>query len=146
MSNELAKENFRKFLKENSYRNTPERFEVLDVILNKDGHFDADDLFVNLKTINSKVSRATVYNTLDILQECGIVSRYRFGENHSKYEKTFGRPQHDHLICLECGDIIEFIDERIIKIQKTVCKENNFTQTSSTFQIFGLCHKCQIKK
>ncbi|MEK7819443.1 MAG: Fur family transcriptional regulator [Bacteroidota bacterium] len=145
MIEELAKENFKKYLKSNDYRVTPERFEVLEAILQKDGHFDADELFLKMKTNESKVSRATVYNTLDLLQECGIISRYRFGENHSRYEKAIGRPHHDHLICLECGDIIEFVNQKLLKIQKDVCKENNFKSTNSTLQIFGKCNKCQTK-
>ena len=76
-----------------------------------------------MKTNESKVSRATVYNTLDLLQECGIISRYRFGENHSRYEKAIGRPHHDHLICLECGDIIEFVNQKLLKIQKMFVKK-----------------------
>lgn len=145
MNNEIVKETLKKYLKDNKYRNTPERYEVLDVILNEEGHFDADELYVNLKKINSKVSRATVYNTLEILLECGIVSRYRFGENHSRYEKNIGKPHHEHLVCLECGEIIEFTNNQILKIQNKVCEENKFQPTSATFQIFGYCQKCQIK-
>lgn len=143
MDSALAKENFTKYLKAGSYRITPERFVILDVIMNYDGHFDADELFFQVKTSGQKVSRATVYNTLDLLQDCGLISKYRFGENHSRYEKAFGRPHHHHLICLECGDIIEFVNERIEKIQKEVSEENKFKVQTSTLQIFGICQKCQ---
>ncbi len=143
MDSTLAKENFTKYLKAGSYRITPERFVILDVIMNYDGHFDADELFFQVKTSGQKVSRATVYNTLDLLQDCGLISKYRFGENHSRYEKAFGRPHHHHLICLECGDIIEFVNERIEKIQKEVSDENKFKVQTSTLQIFGVCQKCQ---
>ena len=143
MDIELAKDNFTQYLKSGHYRITPERFVILDAVMNFDGHFDADELFFQMKTNGQKVSRATVYNTLDLLQDCGLISKYRFGENHSRYEKAFGRPQHHHLICLECGDIIEFVSDRIEKIQKEVCIENNFKAQTTTLQIFGICTKCQ---
>jgi Fur family ferric uptake transcriptional regulator len=86
-----------------------------------------------------------VYNTLDILQDCGLVSKYRFAENTSRYEKAFGKPHHHHLICLQCGDIIEFINEKLEEIQEGVCAEKNFSAQSSTLQIFGTCSKCRKK-
>jgi Fur family ferric uptake transcriptional regulator len=116
---------------------------VLDAVMNIDGHFDADELFAQMRTGGQKVSRATVYNTLDLLQDCGLISKYRFGENHSRYEKAFGRPHHHHLICLECGEIIEFVNDRIEKVQSEVCKENNFNAQTTTLQIFGICSQCQ---
>lgn len=139
----LAKENFTEYLKSGNYRITPERFTILEAVFNFDGHFDADELFFQLKGGGQKVSRATVYNTLDLLVDCGLISKYRFGENHSRYEKVFGRPHHDHLICLQCGDIIEFENDKIVKIQAEVCKEKKFKAQSSTLQIFGVCSKCQ---
>ena len=143
MDSALAKENFTKYVKSGSYRITPERFVILEAVMNYDGHFDADELFFQVKTSGQKVSRATVYNTLDLLQDCGLISKYRFGENHSRYEKAFGRPHHHHLICLECGDIIEFVNDRIEKIQKEVSDDNKFKVQTSTLQIFGICSKCQ---
>ncbi len=138
-----AKESFTKFLKAGNYRVTPERFVILEAVLNSKGHFDADELYLKIKSSGHKVSRATVYNTLDLLQEFGFISKYRFGENHSRFEKTFGRPHHDHLICLECGEIIEFVNDKILQIQTEVCKEKKFRPQSSTLQIFGICSKCQ---
>jgi Fur family transcriptional regulator, ferric uptake regulator len=143
MDIELAKENFTKYLKSGNYRITPERFIILEAVLMIEGHFDADELFFQMKTNGQKVSRATVYNTLDLLQDCGLISKYRFGENHSRYEKAFGRPHHHHLICLECGDIIEFVNDKIENIQEEVCTTNSFKSQTSTLQIFGVCSKCQ---
>jgi Fur family ferric uptake transcriptional regulator len=92
-----------------------------------------------------KISKATVYNTLDLLQECGLVSKYRFAEKMSRYEKAFGRPQHHHLICLECGDIIEFVNDHLDTLQDEVCGEKGFTPQSSSLQVFGTCSKCKKK-
>jgi Fur family transcriptional regulator, ferric uptake regulator len=134
------------YLKEKKLRPTRERFVLLQEIMQLDKHFDAEELFSTLSAKGLKASRATVYNTLDLLVECGLISRYRFGENHSRYEKAFGRPRHDHLICIECGDIIEFVNEKLDKIQKEVCKKKKFKHHNSTLQIFGICYKCQSKE
>ncbi len=143
MELDAAKETFQKFLKRGNYRITPERFEVLKAVLNTGGHFDVDQLYLKLKSVGSKVSRATVYKTLDLLLQSGLISKYRFGENHSRFEKAFGRPHHDHLICLECGEIIEFVSDRLATLQAEICKKKNFKAQSSTLQIFGICSKCQ---
>lgn len=141
-----ANETLTAYLQEKKLRSTKERYVVLEEIMGGDGHFDAEELYARLRTHGHKVSRATVYNTLDLLVECGIISKYSFGEKHRRYEKAFGRPRHDHLICLECGEIIEFVNERLNKIQAEVCKENDFTMQSSTLQIFGICANCANKK
>lgn len=143
MELDAAKDAFEKFLKRGNYRITPERFDVLEAVITTGGHFDVDQLYLKLKSAGSKVSRATVYNTLDLLLQCGLISKYRFGENHSRFEKAFGRPHHDHLICLECGEIIEFVSDRLAKLQADICKKKNFMAQSSTLQIFGKCSKCQ---
>jgi Fur family ferric uptake transcriptional regulator len=141
-----AHEILAKYLRENGkLRATSERFAVLDAVLQSQGHFDAEGLYYRMITKGIKVSKATVYNTLDLLQNCGLVSKYRFAENTSRYEKAFGRPHHHHLICLECGDIIEFVNERLEKIQDEVCGDKNFDPQSSSLQIFGICSKCKRK-
>jgi Fur family ferric uptake transcriptional regulator len=143
---EAAHEILSKYLKEKGkLRATPERFAILDAVLQSQGHFDAEGLYYRMITKGIKVSKATVYNTLDLLQSCGLVSKYRFAENTSRYEKAFGRPHHHHLICLECGDIIEFVNERLEKIQDEVCNDKNFTPQSSSLQVFGTCSKCKRK-
>jgi Fur family ferric uptake transcriptional regulator len=146
MDLEAARETLTKYLKAHGkLRATPERYAVLEAVLQSQGHFDAESLYYRMMTRGSKVSRATVYNTLDLLQECGLVSKYRFAENTSRYEKAFGRPHHHHMICLACGDIIEFVNERLERIQDEVCVERNFTPQSSSLQIFGTCSKCRKK-
>ncbi len=127
-------------------RITPERFAILDAVLQSQGHFDVDGLYYRLVSNGVKISKATVYNTLEILLNCGLVSKYRFAEKTSRYEKAFGRPHHHHLICLECGDIIEFVSDKLERIQEQVCAENNFNVQSSTLQVFGVCSKCNRKK
>jgi Fur family ferric uptake transcriptional regulator len=145
MSAAPANELFTRFLKEHDQRITPERFIVLEAVLSAKGHFDADELYLKMKSAGQKVSRATVYNTLDLLLESGLISKYRFADNHSRYEKVLGRPHHDHLICLECGEITEFVSDKIALAQSEICREKKFRPQSATFQIFGICSKCQGK-
>ncbi len=147
MDPEAAREVLTRYLKaDGKQRLTPERYAILDTILGIQGHFDAESLYYRLLTNGIKVSKATVYNTLDILQNAGLVSKYRFNDKTSRYEKAFGRPHHHHLICLQCGEIIEFVNEKLEAIQGDVCDENSFSPQSSTLQIFGTCSKCKRKK
>jgi Fur family ferric uptake transcriptional regulator len=143
MNGEAAQEILQKYVKSQAnLRSTPARMAVLDAVVQTQGHFDAESLYYGLISGGRKISRATVYNTLDLLQECGLVSKYRFAENSSRYEKAFGRPHHHHLICLQCGDILEFVNDRLNKMQEEVCGSKNFSPHSSSLQIFGTCATC----
>ena len=146
MDTEAARDILREHLKrDGKQRVTPERFAVLDAVLQTQGHFDAEGLYYRLLSSGSRVSKATVYNTLDLLQQCGLVSKYRFAEKPSRYEKAYGRPHHHHLICLECGDILEFVNDNLERLQEEVCADKDFRPQSSSLQIFGTCSKCQGK-
>lgn len=141
-----AKELLRNCLAGKQFRPTKEREAILDEIMHVNGHFDAEEFFTRLKVKGLKISRATVYNTLDLFVTCGLISKYRFDENHSKYERAIGRPRHDHLICLECGDIIEFVSDRLTKVQEEATREHHFKMKNASLQIFGICQKCQAGK
>jgi len=130
---------FQEFLRARNLRQTPERFAILDEVYHTDGHFDADELFVRLKGHDVHVSRATIYNTLDLLVACDLVGRHQFGDNQAKYEKAYSYWQHDHLICLECGKILEFCDPRIQSIQDTISEIFDFKVKRHSLQLFGFC-------
>lgn len=136
---EEVKEIFREYLKENKHRQTPERFMVLEEIYRADGHFDADDMFFRMKNIGYRVSRATVYNTLDLLLECGLVQRHQFGKNQSIYERAYAYKQHDHMICNQCGKVIEFCDPRIQEIKNMLEKIHQFKIEGHSLQFYGEC-------
>jgi Fur family ferric uptake transcriptional regulator len=139
VKNEKATEIFRDFLKRSKYRITPERFEVLSAALEYDGHFGADELYIVMKNSKSRVSRATVYNTLELLAQCDLLSKRNFGDNLTRFESNFKRQTHDHLICVECGKILEFSDTRIRKIPEEICENFEFDFDSYSFNIFGRC-------
>lgn len=136
---DLVKEIFSSYLKEHNQRQTPERFMVLGEIYRADGHFDADDIFFNMKEAGTRVSRATVYNTLDLLVECGLVQRQQFGENQYYYERAYAYQQHDHIICKECGAVVEFCDPRIQEIQTMMEKIHDFNISGHSLHFFGAC-------
>jgi len=139
LKNDKAVEIFKDFLKRGKYRITPERFEVLEAALQHEGHFGADDLYVKMKNTKSVISRATVYNTLELLAQCELISKRNFGDNMTRFESNFKRQTHDHLICVDCGRIIEFTDPRIKKIPQEICDNFDFEFHSYSFNIFGRC-------
>lgn len=136
---DLVKEIFSSYLKEHNQRQTPERFMVLEEIYRADGHFDADDIFFNMKEGGTRVSRATVYNTLDLLVECGLVQRQQFGENQYYYERAYAYQQHDHIICKKCGKVLEFCDPRIQEIKTMMEKIHKFDISGHSLHFFGTC-------
>lgn len=141
LNSEKAHESFRTFLKEGGFRITPERFEILDAVIQYEGHFGADELFIEMKKKNSSISRATVYNTLELLTQCSLLSKRNFGENKTKYESNFERTTHDHLICTDCGTIMEFSSPKVKKLVDEITTELGFQPTGYSFNVFGKCNK-----
>jgi len=142
-----AEEIFRDFLKRGKNRITPERFEVLDAAIDHDGHFGADDLYIKMKNANSRVSRATVYNTLELLAQCELITKRNFGDHINRYESSYKKQTHDHLICIDCGKIIEFSDAKFKKLPASISDELGFIFDSYSFNIFARCKdKTQCEK
>lgn len=149
VSIEQLKKEFADFLKQKMYRNTQERFLVLEQIALLDRHFSADELYIHINSKGSRISRATIYSTLDLLTKCGILMKHRFQGESAHFELSSRKPNHDHLICVECGHIIEFNVEEMNTIENEVCSQFDFTPMKHSLQIFGVCkdiNTCQYNK
>jgi len=134
---------FRDFLSLKGLRFTRERELLLAAIFHAPRHFEAEDLIRTVHERNSRVSRATIYRTLSLLEESGILQKSLFGHNRHFYESVVGRHHHDHIVCIRCGQIREFDDSRIEAVQIEMCERFGYTMVDHLHEIFGVCSACQ---
>ena len=137
---------FSNHLEMNSFRKTLERFAIVEEIYKRTDHFDAEALYIHMKTRNYRVSRATVYNTLELLVNCDLVKKHQFGKNLAQYEKSYGYKQHDHVICAHCSKVVEFCDPRIQQIKTMVGDLLNFEITHHALNLYGICGSCKKER
>jgi len=137
---------FKQTLKQESLRLTTQRLAILEDILASEEHRECDDIFLSLREKGIPVSRATIYRTLDILEKAGFVCKMDIGDGRFRYESKQTQSHHDHIICLECGKIVEFVDHEIERRQKHISREHGFKLVQHRHQLFGICEDCQARK
>jgi Fur family ferric uptake transcriptional regulator len=134
---------FVEFLKKKDARVTQARKIVLTQVFSRHDHFCADDLAAKLSSGPNHVSRGTVYRTLALMEEAGLVRVIRDTDVHAHYEHTFNHPHHEHMICDKCGEFIEFSDEKLMELVAEACKEKGFEERTHRIVVFGTCSTCQ---
>ncbi|RMH79356.1 MAG: transcriptional repressor [Acidobacteria bacterium] len=141
------KSKFGQFLKQRGHKITRGRFEIIDKIASYTSHFEIEDLVRWIASQDKGIaSRSTVYRTVRLLQEFGAIREVIKLGNRTIYEFVAGKPHHEHLICVECGKIIEFYREEIEELQDRVCEEHDFMPINHRLEIFGICSECKEGK
>ena len=141
------KKEFEKFLRNKGYKITKCRFDLIDKIASYGTHFEIEDLVRFISSQDKNIaSRSTIYRTVKLLQEFGAIREVIKLNNRTIYEFVFGKQHHEHLICVECGKIIEFYKQDIETLQDQVCEEYNFMPLNHRLEIFGICSECRSRK
>jgi len=130
---------FEAFLRAQRLKMTEQRRTMVRVVLQKSGHFTADELYHKLVSDGEAVSMATVYRTLALLEDGDLLQGHDFADGQRRYERALHREHHDHLICVDCRAVIEFTNEEIERLQKEVVHENGFTMTDHSLTLFAKC-------
>jgi len=132
-------------LKDKGMKYTEQRAIILQILISLDEHLNAEDVhaIIKEKYPQQNIGIATIYRTLNFLEEVDLISSISFGKDGKKYESNNKNQHHDHIICTSCGKIVEFLDDEIEKLQEDVAIKNGFKITDHTMQIYGICNECQ---
>ncbi len=138
----VAERTFRLYLRHRGLKFTPERRRVLHEVLSGHQHFEADRLLTSLRQSGRRVAKATIYRTLPLLVDCGILRQVQLDDKAARYERSLGQTPHDHMVCLRCRRIIEFDSRRVVRLRRTIAASCGFQALAHRFQITGLCREC----
>lgn len=133
---------FQKYLKKKGLKNTSQRMTILETFLGSKSHYSTEDLYLKLRQDNPRIGYATIHRTLKLFAECGIANELNFGDGQARYEPDNDDRHHDHLVCTNCGLIIEFEEPEIEKLQVRVGKRYSFKIESHRHELYGLCSDC----
>jgi Fur family transcriptional regulator, ferric uptake regulator len=135
-------ERFRRYLREHHQPVTRQRDLVAEVVFQSDDHLSVDAIRRELKRRSARVGLATVYRTLDLLVESGLVRAHEFGEGFRRYEPMTEQSDHEHLICERCGRVVEFANERMERMLPVLADEHGFQHRRHRVEIYGVCRDC----
>ncbi len=137
------RERFQQYIASKGLKSTRQREVILSEFLSSTEHLSTEELYLKVRLKHPHIGYATVYRTLKLFAECGIAQERDFGAGQTLYEPSHLDDHHDHLICTECGTIIEFEDDRIEQLQEKVASDHHFSIDHHRLEIFGLCAKCR---
>lgn len=141
------REHFLHYIKQKGLKTTQQRNVIVDTFFTLKSHLSVDELYSEIRKRDQSIGYATVYRTLKLLKECGLAREWNFGDGHARYEHVTDLDEHhDHMICLGCGAIEEFENDRIEKLQDQVAREHGFTVTRHNMELYGYCRKCNAKQ
>ncbi|MGD0677095.1 MAG: transcriptional repressor [Polyangiaceae bacterium] len=126
-------------------RSTDQRRLIVETFFRAENHVSIEELLAQVREQDPRVGYATVYRTLKLLAECGVANERRFGDGLTRYELADDAAHHDHLICIECGDIVEFEESRIEELQENVAHKHGFELRSHKHELYGICPRCQSR-
>lgn len=135
----------RAYITENGLKSSRQRELIAEVFFEAGGHLKVDELLERVREVDPKIGQATVYRTMKLLTKCGLAQPRQFGDGHTRYEPIGPDEEehHDHLICESCGRIVEFMDERIERLQDEVAEAHGFLVTHHKMELYGLCPSCR---
>lgn len=138
----MEEEIFKEFLSGKGLRFTRERQRILEEVSSLKTHFDPEELLSRMRSKRIKISKASIYRTLPLLLESGLIEQVEMNDKHAHYEHTFGHKHHDHLICLKCGRVIEVSSPKLEALQDELCRSHRFRGITHTLEIKGYCRSC----
>ncbi len=134
------------YMMKKGLRTTDQRKLIVETFFRADNHVSIEELLAQVRSKDRRVGYATVYRTLKLLADCGVANERRFGDGLTRYELADDVTHHDHLICLDCGDITEFEEPRIEELQEQVARKYGFELRSHKHEMYGICPRCQTRK
>ena len=133
------------YMNKRRLRSTEQRRLIINALFDASEHVTLDGLLRTVRTVDARVGYATVYRTMKLLADSGIVQEHKFGDGFTRYELSDEEAHHDHLVCLECSKIIEFEEPQIEELQEVIARRHGFLLRSHKHEMYGVCSKCQQK-